>query len=76
MVPQYIANLGKYEAIAGDVGLGDGLAPTNVELSGMLDSFGIDYRFETYDGNHTNRVAERFEDLVLPFFSELLEFDD
>jgi enterochelin esterase-like enzyme len=76
MVPQYIANLKKYEAIAGDVGLGDGLASTNVELAGMLEAFGVAYRFETYDGNHTNRVAERFEDIVLPFFSDLLEFED
>jgi enterochelin esterase-like enzyme len=76
MVPQYIGYLRKYEAIAGDVGLGDGLASTNVELAGMLDAFGVAYRFETYDGNHTNRVAERFEDIVLPFFSDLLEFED
>jgi hypothetical protein len=33
---------------------------------------GVAHRFETYEGNHTNRVRERFETKVLPFFSEQL----
>jgi hypothetical protein len=28
----------------------------------------------TYDGDHTNRIPERFEKLVLPFFAKQLEF--
>jgi hypothetical protein len=48
---------------------------SNVELAGMLESFGVDYRFETYEGDHTNRIPERFEEQVLPLFSEQLEFD-
>jgi hypothetical protein len=31
--------------------------------------------FDVYAGNHTNRVAVRFQDVVLPFFSRTLSFD-
>ena len=74
MVPQYVTNLKKYTAIAGDVGLGDRLSSTNIELAELLETLGVDYRFETFDGDHTNRVAERFEAIMLPFLSEVLEF--
>ena len=30
---------------------------------------------ETYEGNHTNKVAERYETRVLPFFSRELVFE-
>jgi hypothetical protein len=30
--------------------------------------------FETYQGDHTNKVVERIEQKVLPFFSENLSF--
>ena len=76
MVPQYVANLKKYTAIAGDVGLQDGLIRSNMQLAEMLVSFGVDYQFETYVGDHTNRMYERFGAHVLPFFSEALAFDN
>ena len=31
-------------------------------------------KFETYEGDHTNRVPARFEQKVLPFFSNNLAF--
>lgn len=30
---------------------------------------------DVYDGNHTNRVAERIETKVLPFFTRHLKFE-
>jgi enterochelin esterase-like enzyme len=75
MIDQYIPSLRKYDAIAIDVGLQDGLIGANRELSAVLTSYGIEHTFETYEGDHTNRVAERYGQHVLPFFSEVLDFD-
>ena len=33
------------------------------------------YEFEIYDGNHTDRVAERIETKVLPLFARDLTFE-
>jgi len=32
----------------------------------------VAHSFETYDGDHVNRIADRFANIVLPFFSERL----
>jgi hypothetical protein len=61
----------KYQAIMGEVGTEDGL-DSNRQLDQILSDFGITHTFETYEGNHTNRVVERFETRVLPFFSNNL----
>jgi len=74
MVDQYIPNLKKYRAIGGDVGLQDTLLATNKQLQEALVRYGVNYKFETYEGDHTNRIAERIEMKVLPFFSEYLNF--
>jgi enterochelin esterase-like enzyme len=39
----------------------------------IFSDFGITHTFETYDGDHTNRVVERIEQKVLPFFSKNLK---
>jgi S-formylglutathione hydrolase len=74
MVDQYVPNLKKYRAIAMDVGLQDGLITSNKELDQSLVRLGVTHTFETYEGDHTNHVKERFELKVLPFFSENLTF--
>jgi hypothetical protein len=74
MVDQYILNLKKIRAMAGDVGLQDNLLSTNKQMAQVLNGYGLDYKFETYEGDHTNRIAERVETKVLPFFSEKLNF--
>jgi S-formylglutathione hydrolase len=74
MIDQYITNLKKYRAIMGDVGTEDGLAASNRQLDQILTDFGVAHTFETYEGNHTNRVPERFEVKVLSFFSDHLSF--
>lgn len=75
MIDQYVPNLHKLQAIAMDVGDKDGLAASNKQLSEALTEFGIAHTFETYDGDHTNRIAARVEMKVLPFFSNHLSFD-
>ena len=74
MVDQYISNLKEYHAFMLDVGLQDGLAASNKEMDASLTEIGVPHKFETYEGNHTNRVKDRFETRVLPFFSENLKF--
>jgi enterochelin esterase-like enzyme len=74
MLDQYVTNLKKYRAIVGDVGTEDGLAASNRQMDQILTDFGVKHTFETYEGDHTNRVKERFELKVLPFFSNNLSF--
>jgi enterochelin esterase-like enzyme len=75
MIDQYVWNLRRYDAIGLEVGLQDGLLDANLQLDRVLTEYGIEHSFETYEGDHTNRVAERFEGWVLPFFSTHLAFE-
>jgi enterochelin esterase-like enzyme len=74
MVDQYYSNLKKYAFIGIEVGTMDGLAASNRQLDGVLTQLGVPHTFETYEGDHTNRVPERIEMNVLPFFSKSLSF--
>ncbi|MDE3166472.1 MAG: alpha/beta fold hydrolase [Acidobacteriota bacterium] len=71
-VDQYIGNLRQYRAIAMDVGDQDGLRAGAARLHEILDSYGIANGFEVYPGTHTSAVADRFQNHVLPFFSQHL----
>ncbi len=75
MVDQYVGNLRRYKAIAMDVGDQDGLRVDAARLHDVLDSYGIDNSFEVYGGTHTSAVADRFQNHVLPFFSQHLAFE-
>lgn len=72
---QYIANLRQYRGIAIDVGDQDGLRIDTGKLHDALDKYGIANTFEVYAGTHTSRVADRFQNHVLPFFSQNLCFE-
>jgi S-formylglutathione hydrolase len=74
MVDQYLPNLKKYKSIAMDVGLQDSLMGSNKELDESLTKLGITHTYETYEGDHTNHVKDRFDEKVLPFFSNNLVF--
>jgi len=74
MIDQYIPQLKKYHAIALEVGLQDTLLNSNRALDTLLTQSGVPHTFETYEGDHTNRVPERFEQQVIPFFSKNLRF--
>jgi enterochelin esterase-like enzyme len=69
---QYVGNLRQYRAIAIDVGDQDGLRVDTGKLHDGLDQYGITHAFEVYPGTHTSAVAVRFQNHVLPFFSEHL----
>jgi S-formylglutathione hydrolase FrmB len=72
MLDQYVPNLKKMNAIALDIGLQDGLITGNRLLVERMTAFGIKHTFETYEGDHGNKVHERLEHHVLPFFSKYL----
>src|SRR4051794_34917319 len=73
---QYVGSLKQYRAIAIDVGDQDGLKTDTGKLHDMMDLYGIVNTFELYEGTHTSKVAGRFQNHVVPFFSKTLCFDE
>jgi enterochelin esterase-like enzyme len=59
-------------AIALDIGNQDPFVGTNTQLAEALSRLGVAHTFETYDGDHGNRIRERFESQLLRFFSQHL----
>jgi enterochelin esterase-like enzyme len=55
-------SMGGYGALRDDAG----------KLHAVLDTYGIANTFEVYAGTHTSRVADRFQNHVLRFFSRSL----
>jgi hypothetical protein len=74
-VDQYIGSLRQYRAISIDVGDQDGLKVDTGKLHDVLDTYGIKHGFEVYSGTHTSKVADRFQNHVMPFFSQNLCFN-
>jgi S-formylglutathione hydrolase FrmB len=72
---QYVGGLRRYRAISIDVGDQDGLKVDTEKLHNAMDKYGIANSFEIYSGTHTSRVADRFQNHVLPFFSKTLCFE-
>src|SRR5579863_1539582 len=71
---QYIGGFRRYRAISIDVGDQDGLRVDTAKLHEALDNYGIANTFELYSGTHTSKVADRFQNHVMPFFSKNLCF--
>jgi enterochelin esterase-like enzyme len=71
---QYVGSFRRYRAISIDVGDQDNLRVDTLRLHEVLDEYGITNRFEVYSGTHTSKVADRFQNHVLPFFSQNLCF--
>ena len=69
---QYVDRLRMYRAISLDVGDQDGLRTDTQRLHERLDANGIRNSFEIYHGTHTSAVADRFQNHVMPFFSQNL----
>jgi Predicted esterase len=74
-VDQYILNLKKFKAIGMDAGLQDrGISEATKKLHELLESYEIPHFYESYEGDHLNRIDERIKTKALPFFSESLAF--
>ena len=74
VIDQYIDGLRRYRAISIDVGDQDGLKVDTAKLHEVLDKYGIANSLEVYSGTHTSKVADRFQNHVMPFFSKNLCF--
>jgi len=78
MIPNYADKLKRLRGFMFDGGLSDNLV-SPASLAAMDAAFtraGVRHTYETYDGDHTNRVAARLATSVLPFFSRTLDFGD
>ena len=75
-IDQWIGSLRRYRAIAIDVGDRDGLRADSAKLHDALDRYQIANTFEIYPGTHTSKVADRFQNHVLPFFHRTLCADN
>ncbi len=75
IVDQYIPNLKKLKAIGMDAGLQDrGISESTKKLHELLDAYQVSHQYESYEGDHLNRIAERIQTKALPFFSKNLVF--
>ncbi|MGW8316588.1 MAG: alpha/beta hydrolase-fold protein, partial [Bacteroidales bacterium] len=77
MLPTYRDNLMEYTAIQMDCGTSDQyyFYAHNESFSDSLTRYGIEHVFEGYEGDHVNRLANRIETRLLPFFFENLEHE-
>lgn len=73
MISQYSGNLKQLDAIAMDVGEQDFLLDEVKAMHAQLDNFGVAHEFMLFEGDHTNRVKERFRSQLLPFFASHLD---
>ncbi|MBA2493181.1 MAG: esterase [Acidobacteria bacterium] len=74
MVDQYRTNLIQLRGIAFDVSTKEELINSIREFSEKLKRIKIQHAFEEFDGDHINKVAERIETRIMPFFSRTLVF--
>ena len=76
MVHQYIPNLKRLKFIGMDAGTKDtSISAATKELDRVLTDYGVAHFYESYEGDHLNRIAERLQTKTLPFFSEHLSFE-
>jgi len=78
MIPSHADALKRLRGVMFDVGRRDQLVPTAAleAIDSALTRAGVTHTFETYDGDHVNRVRQRVATRVLPFFSRTLDFGD
>lgn len=70
---QCIPNLKQFDAIAVDAGDKDQPIAESVRaLDHILSEYGVAHVTEIYEGDHLNRIEERLEKKVLPFFGKHL----
>jgi S-formylglutathione hydrolase FrmB len=75
MVSQYLPALRSLTAIGLDTGDKDFVHGDDEAMHAELLKFGIKHDWELYEGDHGNRVSERLEKVVFPFFVKHLSFN-
>jgi enterochelin esterase-like enzyme len=78
MIASHADQLKRLRGFAFDVGLSDQLVSPRAlaSLDTALTKAGVRHTYETYDGDHTNRIPARLAARLLPFFSQTLDFGD
>lgn len=76
-VDQYVPILKQYNGIMIDVGDKDPIAGTDInkQFADALTRLNVEHGFEIYDGDHGNRISERFVSNLLPFFTEHMKLN-
>lgn len=75
MVDGYRANLDALRGIAFDAGTKEeGIQAANRVFSVTLRRNGIEHSFDVFEGGHNDKVFERVETRILPFFARTLVF--
>jgi S-formylglutathione hydrolase len=76
MIKTHVQQLKQLHGFVFDVGTSDQLvAPAALAaMDGELTRVGVTHTYETYDGDHSNRIAARLAARLLPFFSRTLDF--
>jgi S-formylglutathione hydrolase FrmB len=75
MLPQYVPALQAMTAIGMDTSDKDFVNADVKAMHAELLKFGIKHDWEFYEGDHGNRVSERLEKIVFPFFVKHLSFN-
>jgi enterochelin esterase-like enzyme len=73
MVSSNLGALQSFDGIGLDVGDKDGLVQDDTLIHQELEKFGVEHEWAVYDGDHTNRIGQRFSEVVLPFFARHLD---
>lgn len=73
LVSSHVAALESFAAIGSDVGTADGLIRDDTLIHQELEKFGIEHRWETYEGTHTDKIGARFASVVLPFMAQHID---
>lgn len=78
MIATHAEQLKRLRGFMFDVGLSDQLvSPRSLAaVDSALTRAGVRHSYETYEGDHTNRIAARLAARLLPFFSQTLDFGD
>jgi enterochelin esterase-like enzyme len=73
MVAGHVDALKSFDAIGADVGDKDGLVRDDTLIHEELEKHGIEHEWAIYEGTHTDKIGQRFADVVLPFLAEHLD---
>lgn len=73
MVASHVGALRSFDAIGADVGDKDGLVRDDTLIHEELERFGIAHEWAVYEGTHTDKIGQRFAEVVLPFFARHLD---
>jgi enterochelin esterase-like enzyme len=71
-VAGHVGDLRSFKAIGADVGDKDTLLADDTAIHEELTKFGIRHDWAVYSGTHTSAIAQRFDEVVLPFFAKNL----